>query len=293
MLRRLAAAFSLLCLLAACSTRGPAQDSRSSAPPPLPREFRGAWVATVDNIDFPSRPGLSAAQLRKELDTIVDRAAAVGLNALVFQVRPAGDALYASPLEPWSEWLTGAQGKAPDGNFDPLAYVIERCHARGLQLHAWCNPYRAGHPAGKSPPAKGHVRTKAPQIVRHYNKHDWMDPGEPLAAKWSLAVIQDIVKRYDVDGLHIDDYFYPYPVPGANGQDKPFPDDASYKKYQAAGGTLGRDDWRRQNVDTFVERMYREVHAEKRHVRVGISPFGIWKPGFPAGITGMDPTEKL
>jgi uncharacterized lipoprotein YddW (UPF0748 family) len=248
-------------------------------------------VATVDNIDFPSRPGLPAAQLRAELDAIVARAAALHLNALVFQVRPAGDAFYASRLEPWSEWLTGAQGEAPDGGLDPLAYVIEQAHAAGLQLHAWFNPYRASHPAGKSPAAASHVRTVAPQLVVRYGKYDWMDPGEPLAAKWSLAVIQDVVKRYDVDGVHIDDYFYPYPEK-AKPDDKqplPFPDDASFARYRKGGGKLARDDWRRANIDTFVQRMREVVHDAKPWVQVGISPFGIARPGVPKGIqAGID-----
>ncbi|MBL8754385.1 MAG: family 10 glycosylhydrolase [Planctomycetes bacterium] len=268
----------------------PPPAGRNDQPPPLRREFRGAWVATVDNIDFPSRPGLSALQLRNELDTIVDQARALHLNALVFQVRPAADTFYASPLEPWSEWLTGTQGKAPPNGFDPLAYLIDRCHKNGIWLHAWFNPYRASHPAGKSAPAAGHVRTRAQQIVRTYNKHAWMDPGEALAAKWSLAVIQDVVRRYDVDGVHIDDYFYPYP----DDKRSPFPDDASWQKYRADGGKLGRADWRRHNIDDFVQRMYTIVHDEKAWVAVGISPFGIARPGMPKGIAaGIDQFDQL
>ncbi|MCU0866495.1 MAG: family 10 glycosylhydrolase [Planctomycetes bacterium] len=287
---------SLLCLLstlAACSLRAPAQNGAGSAPtapPPLPREFRGAWVATVNNIDFPSRRGLGKAQLQAELDAIVARAAELRLNALVFQVRPCADAFYRSPLEPWSEWLSGTQGKAPEGDFDPLAYVIDRCHRQGLQLHAWFNPYRARHKsASKSAEAKSHVSQQAPQLVVQYGGYHWMDPGEPLAADWSLAVIQDVVKRYDVDGVHIDDYFYPYPEPKQE-----FPDDASYARYRNGGGKLGKADWRRQNIDTFVRRMYAVVHEAKPHVAVGISPFGIARPGVPAGIkAGVDQYAQL
>lgn len=266
---------------------------RPGDPPTPPREFRAAWVATVDNIDWPSRPGLPTAQARAELDAIVARAAALHLNALVFQVRPAADAFYASPLEPWSEWLTGAQGRAPDEAWDPLAHVIEACHREGLQLHAWFNPFRAGHPAGKSPPAKNHVLTKLPAACVTYGEYRWMDPGNRAAADWSLAVIRDVVARYDVDGVHIDDYFYPYPVK-AKGKDVPFPDDASFQRYQKAGGKLARGDWRRANIDSFVQRMYETVHQEKPWVQVGISPFGIARPGVPAGIqAGIDQYAQL
>jgi len=174
--------FACLSLTFACSTRVEAQErtSRSSASGSpegsqegssgsdhhqVPTEFRGAWVATVNNIDFPSRPGLPVAKLRREMDAIVARAVELRLNALIFQVRPAADAFYLSPLEPWSEWLTGKQGKAPAGNFDPLTYMIARCHRYGLQLHAWFNPFRCSHPSGKSAPHEKHVRLRAPKLV--------------------------------------------------------------------------------------------------------------------------------
>ncbi len=281
--------FALVALAAAaCSTRGQESRRGATAAPPA-REFRAAWVATVDNIDFPSRPGLPVATLRAELDAIVARAVELRLNALVFQVRPAADAFYKSPLEPWSEWLTGTQGKEPDFGFDPLAHVIERCHQHGLQLHAWFNPFRASHHAGRSPPAPGHVRVRAPQLVVAYGRYQWMDPGEPLAAKWSLAVIQDVVQRYDVDGVHLDDYFYPYPEGKLT-----FRDDASYGRYRSDGGTLARPAWRRANIDSFVQRLYTIVHDAKPWVMVGISPFGIARPGVPKGIeAGFDQYEDL
>jgi uncharacterized lipoprotein YddW (UPF0748 family) len=272
--------------LAAAPLRG---QGSVGAPPPVAREFRGAWVATVDNIDFPSRPGLSAAQLRGELDAIVARAQALKLNALVFQVRPSGDALYDSTLEPWSEFLVGTQGQRPDGGFDPLAYVIERSHEHGLQLHAWFNPFRAWHPACKSPPAASHVTQRAPQLCVTYGKYRWMDPGEPMAQKWSLATVQEVVRKYDVDGVHVDDYFYPYP----EGK-TPFPDDASYARYRADGGKKARSDWRRQNIDEYVQKLRAIVHEARPHVAVGISPFGIARPGVPKGISaGIDQYEDL
>jgi uncharacterized lipoprotein YddW (UPF0748 family) len=276
-----------LLVLLVCSAPARAQDR--SRPPALPREFRAAWVATVNNIDWPSRPGLPVAAMRAELDEIVRRAVELKLNALVFQVRAAADAFYASRLEPWSEWLTGVQGKAPADGFDPLAHVIEQSHRAGLQLHAWFNPYRAAHPAGKSPVAKQHVLAQMPDACVRYGAYQWMDPGDELAAKWSLAVIQDVVRRYDVDGVHIDDYFYPYPEAKL-----PFPDQRSFTRYQQSGGELGLGDWRRANIDEFVRRMYEIVHAEKPWVQVGISPFGIARPGVPKGIkAGIDQYEQL
>ncbi|MEB3221070.1 MAG: family 10 glycosylhydrolase [Candidatus Sericytochromatia bacterium] len=295
----------------------PAPVAEGPTPPAVAREFRGAWLATVKNIDWPSRPGLSVPQMKAELVAMLDRAQALGLNAVVMQVRPAGDALYASAIEPWSQYLTGKEGQAPADGFDPLAFAVEQAHARGLELHAWVNPFRARlldrepsvQPSGlggilarlfRRPAAEAgveadpqHVTQTHPEWVRRYGSYQWLDPGEPLVQDYVMRVVRDVVQRYDVDGVHIDDYFYPYPVQGPNGKDQPFPDDATYRRYQQGGGTLARDDWRRDNVDRFVERLYKEVRAEKPHVRVGVSPFGIWKPGNPPGITGMDPTEKL
>jgi uncharacterized lipoprotein YddW (UPF0748 family) len=267
-----------------------ADAPRDAAPPPLRREFRAAWVATVNNIDWPSRPGLPTATARAELDAIVDRAAELGLNALIFQVRPAGDAFYASRLEPWSEWLTGEQGTAPNPPWDPLAHVIERCHAAGIQLHAWCNPYRAWHPKAKSArPAPEHVLSALPSACVRYGSYRWMDPADPQAAAWSLRVLRDIVDRYDVDGLHIDDYFHPYAENGAAG-----PDRDRYVAYRRSGGRLSQSDRRRSHIDDFVERLCATVHRTKPWVQFGISPFGIARPGVPRGIeAGVDQYEHL
>ncbi|AHG91236.1 protein of unknown function DUF187 [Gemmatirosa kalamazoonensis] len=251
------------------------------------------WVATVGNIDWPSRAGLSTADQQSELLAILDRAKAVRLNAVVLQVRPATDALYASPLEPWSEYLTGEMGRAPDPFWDPLAFAVTEAHRRGLELHAWFNPYRARQTGAKGPPAANHVSRVKPEIVRQYAKMQWMDPGEPETMQWSLRVIRDVVHRYDVDGVHIDDYFYPYPENDAAGKRMEFPDSASYAAYRARGGTLARDDWRRDNVDRFVHEMYETVKREKPWVKVGISPFGIWRPGNPAGVCCFDAYTQL
>ncbi|MCS6777188.1 MAG: family 10 glycosylhydrolase [Chloroherpetonaceae bacterium] len=261
--------------------------------PPVRREFRAAWVATVDNIDWPSKPGLPVETQKAELLAILDRAAQLRLNAVILQVRPACDALYASTLEPWSEYLTGRMGQPPEPYYDPLAFAIEEAHRRGLELHAWFNPYRARHPSGKSPIADQHISRTRPDLVRTYGRFLWLDPGEPDVQAHSLAVILDVVRRYDVDGVHIDDYFYPYKERDAQGRVLDFPDEPRWQQYRTSGGRLSRDDWRRQNVDAFVERMYRVVKAEKPWVKVGISPFGIYRPGYPEQIKGFDQYTEL
>ena len=265
----------------------------SCIPPPMGREFRGVWVASVDNIDWPSRPGLSTAAAKRELLTLLDRARSAGLNAVIFQVRPAGDALYASTLEPWSEYLTGRQGVAPKPAWDPLAFAVQEAHKRGMELHAWFNPYRARHPSAKGPLSPRHIARLRPSLVKTYGTHLWMDPGEPAVREHTVAVIIDVVKRYDIDGVHLDDYFYPYKERGANGALIDFPDSGSYARYVNGGGTLARDDWRRDNVDRMVEELNRRIHETKPAVKFGVSPFGIWRPGFPEQIRGFDAYTEL
>lgn len=260
--------------------------------PAIPREFRGMWVATVGNSCWPSKPGLTTAQQKAELIVLLDRAVELNLNAVIFQVRPACDALYKSDLEPWSEYLTGEQGKAPSPFYDPLEFAIAEAHQRGLELHAWFNPYRARHKSAKSPIARDHIIRTHPELVRKYGAYYWLDPGDPAVRAYSLRVVMDVVRRYDVDGVHFDDYFYPYAEKAAAGNDLPFPDDASWKKFGASSG-LSRDDWRRRNVDEFIQSVDRAIHAAKPQVRFGISPFGIWRPKNPPGIEGFDAYGKL
>lgn len=262
-------------------------------PPEIAREFRAVWVATVGNIDWPSSPGLPTEQQQAELIGILDRAKALGLNAVIFQVRPGADALYPSSLEPWSEYLTGTMGRAPEPFYDPLEFAVREAHLRGLELHAWFNPYRARHPSGRSPISADHISRTRPDLAKRYGTHIWMDPGEPEVQDRTVDVILDVVRRYDVDGIHIDDYFYPYQERNSAGRLIAFPDDASYARYRATGGTLERADWRRSNVDRLVERLYREIKDSKRWVKFGISPFGIWRPGYPEGVTGLDAYESL
>jgi uncharacterized lipoprotein YddW (UPF0748 family) len=266
----------------------------SVAPPPSHREFRGAWIASVANIDWPSRPGLSADKQREEALGLIRVARSIGLNALILQVRPAADALYPSKLEPWSEYLTGEQGRAPRPWYDPLAFWIEEAHGAGLELHAWFNPYRARHPTARSPLAPAHVANRQPRLVKPYGEYLWMDPGEPAASDLALAVILDVVRRYEVDGVHVDDYFYPYPAKAPGGEVLPFPDDDSWNAYRASGGMLSRPDWRRSNVDAFIERLYREVHRENPRLRVGVSPFGIGRPDRrPVGVSGFSQFDEI
>ena len=267
-----------------------ADDSFSAGkivPPPPAREFRAAWVATVGNSCWPSKPGLSTAQQKAELVAILDRAAALKLNAIIFQVRPACDALYASGLEPWSEYLTGVQGRAPSPFYDPLAFAIAEAHKRGLELHAWFNPFRAHHFQSVSPIAPNHISRTHPELVRSYAKYLWLDPGDPAVRDYSLRVVMDVLKRYDVDGIHFDDYFYPYKEKNSSGNEIDFPDGATWKKFGENSG-LSRDDWRRQNVDLFIQQVYHAIKAEKPWVKFGISPFGIWRPKNPPSISGFD-----
>jgi uncharacterized lipoprotein YddW (UPF0748 family) len=259
----------------------------------VPREFRGVWVATVGNIDWPSRPGLSSIRQQDELLQILDRAAKLRLNAVVLQVRPASDALYASPLEPWSEFLTGTMGQAPEPFYDPLAFAVREAHLRGLELHAWFNPYRARAAGARSPAAATHVTQTNPSAVRRYGTQIWLDPGDAAVRRRATEVILDVVRRYDVDGVHIDDYFYPYIENDARRRPIEFPDSPTYDRYRRSGGTLARADWRRENVDGFVRELYTAVKAAKPQVRVGISPFGIWRPGSPAGVEGLDAYTEL
>lgn len=260
---------------------------------PLNREFRAAWVATVANIDWPSKPGLDPSAMKAEMTAILDKAENLGLNAIVFQVRPSADALYLSPYEPWSYFLTGEQGKGPADGHDPLQFAIEEAHKRGIEMHVWLNPYRANHPTQKGPLHPSHIAATNPELAPKYGTFLWMDPGQEFVQDRSYAVFMDLVERYDLDGLHIDDYFYPYPI-RENGKEVPFPDEASFQKALQAEPKLKRDEWRRRNVNRFIRRVYSGIKRRKPWVKFGISPFGIYRPGIPAGIkAGVDQYGQL
>lgn len=285
---------SLLILLIVVGACAPAlKQNRGDEPPPVAREFRGVWVASVSNIDWPSKPGLPVDEQKRELIAIFDKVRQMKMNAVILQVRPAADALYASALEPWSEYLTGTMGQAPVPFYDPLEFAVAEAHQRGLELHAWFNPYRARHPSAQGEIAATHLRNTRPDIVHVYGKHLWMDPGEPDVRKQTLAVVLDVVKRYDIDGIHLDDYFYPYQERDSANNIIPFPDNASFNRYVREGGKLDRDDWRRANVDQLIDEMYRAIKQSKAWVKFGISPFGIWRPGYPPQVKGFDAYANL
>jgi len=277
---------SVLMIMSGCSgiLQQPSDSARQL--PYVEREFRGVWVATVGNIDWPSKPGLSTEQQQREALAILDTVSALRMNAVVFQVRPHCDALYLSALEPWSYYLTGEQGKAPEPFYDPLQFWIDEAHKRGIELHAWFNPYRAHLTRGNAVTDSSIVR-KRPDLAKKINDGMyWLDPARKETQDISYNVVMDVVKRYDVDGIHFDDYFYPY-------NDGKFPDDDSWEEYQKSGGGMTREDWRRSHVNTFIERVYNGIKQEKKFVKFGLSPFGIWRPKNPPSIAGYDQYNLL
>ena len=283
----------LLSIVAAALMTGTTAIAQDSNLPEVPREFRAIWIATVSNIDWPSRPGLSAFEQQTELLAILNRAVRLNMNAIVLQVRPATDALYKSDLEPWTEYLTGQMGRPPEPYYDPLTFAVEESHKRGLELHAWFNPYRSRHPSAKSEISQDHLNNKRPALVRKYGRHLWLDPGDSAVRRHSVRVIADVVKRYDVDGIHFDDYFYPYKERDSANAIIDFPDSVTYAAYVKSGGKLERDDWRRNNVDTFIREVYRSIKSTKPWVKFGISPFGVWRAGVPETIKGFDAYSEL
>jgi len=251
------------------------------------------WIATVDNIDFPSRKNLPINEQKAELLASLELAKKLRLNAVIFQVRPMADALYKSDLEPWSEFLTGKMGRAQA--FDPLQFLVAEAHKRGILVHAWFNPYRAYHPAARTI-ADDHISKLRPEMVRTYGRYQWIDPTEPSGQAHSVKVITDVVRRYDVDGVHFDDYFYPYAEKDAAGNKIDFPDEKNWNEYLRtvpAAKRLGRDNWRRANVNRFIETVGREVKRIKPQIVYGISPFGIWQPVPEQGIAGFNAYAEL
>jgi len=289
--------------------------SESFAQTPLKREFRGVWIASVANIDWPSRPDLSTEEQRKEFRSILNQHKKTGINALIVQVRPSADAFYRSSYEPWSEWLTGEKAKSPDPEYDPLTFMIEEAHERAMEFHAWLNPYRAIFDAKKfyEDPSHIHLDTLMNHInelvasdtlnkvgklsdedyrdlvqilnldtslllYRHpdwfvqYGNRIYFDPGIPEVQKHIYDVVAEIVEHYDVDAIHMDDYFYPYRIAGLD-----FPDSLSFARYGVNFNSSQKDDWRRQNVNSIVKNINATIKEIKPHVKFGISPFGVWR----------------
>ncbi len=232
-------------------------------------EFRGVWIATVDNIDWPTKGNYNSDSQKVEFIRILDMHQRNGMNAVIAQIRPASDAFYPSPYEPWSEWLTGKQGSPPNPYYDPLQFMIDETHKRGMVFHAWCNPYRAVFTLNKSSIAPTHVTRLHPEWFLNYGDKKYFDPGNKESQQFVVNVIRDVVSRYNIDAIHFDDYFYPYRITG-----KEFPDDSSFSKY---GNGLSKDDWRRSNVDSIIVFLSRAIKEENKRCQFGISPFGIWR----------------
>jgi uncharacterized lipoprotein YddW (UPF0748 family) len=250
----------------------------TSAGQELPkREFRGVWIATVQNIDWPPSPGSSPEAAQGALVALLDQLAAAGVNAVILQVRPECDALYESPYEPWSYWLSGTQGAPPVPFYDPLAFAVAEAHKRGMEIHAWFNPYRAVQTVGRYPAAANHVSVQHPEWILTIGSLKMLDPGLDAVRQYVAMIITDVARRYDVDGVHMDDYFY---AAGITNQDS-----ASYAA-DPRGLSLG--DWRRDNVNRLIRRIEDSVLAVKPWVKFGMSPAGIWKNGVPPGVTGQD-----
>ena len=233
------------------------------------RELRAVWIATVSNIDFPQRPGMSTQEQRESFVRILDMHKRNGMNAVVMQIRPATDAFYPSSLEPWSQWLVGKQGTPPSPFYDPLAFMIEETHKRNMEFHAWMNPYRAIFNTATTQTAPTHITRIHPEWFLNYGDKQYFDPGNKEVQKHVAAVVRDVVSRYAVDAIHFDDYFYPYRIGST-----PFPDGATYARY---GKGLSLDDWRRSNTDSIIALLHRTIKGTNAKCQFGISPFGVWR----------------
>jgi len=257
------------------SIKAAAQPNKTSDldKPDPKREFRGTWIATVENIDWPSRPGLPVYQQKKELTDLLDFLQQTGMNAVMFQIRPAADAFYAKSREPWSKWLMGKQGQAPDPVYDPLEFAISEAHKRGMELHAWFNPYRATTDSKFSALSPEHITRLKPEWFFIYGGLKVFNPGVPEVRDYIIKVFLDVVDNYDIDGVHMDDYFYPYKIEGQHINDA--------ETFKAYGGDFDDiNDWRRHNVDTLIQMLNDSIHKHKPRIKFGISPFGIWANKF-------------
>ena len=232
-------------------------------------EFRGVWIATVNNIDWPSNAKLSSEEQQESFKALLDMHKRNGINAVIVQVRPSADAFYPSTFEPWSQWLTGKQGKPPSPYYDPLEFMIREAHKRGMDFHAWMNPFRAVFNISTSILSPTHISRIHPEWFITYGNQKYFDPANKEVHHYITLLIKDIVKRYDIDAIHLDDYFYPYPIAG-----KAFPDYEMYKEY---GNGMDRNDWRRSNVDSIIAKISRAIKEENKKCLFGISPFGVWR----------------
>ena len=266
---RLLVAIASLWLITSCGI-APHEVRPTDPKQPVKREFRGAWLPTIYRSDYASRSRDEARELLANRIALLQR---LGCNAVIFQVRAEGDAFYQSDHEPWSKYLTGKQGQAPDPSWDPLGFVIEECHARGMELHAWVNPYRG---AGNADAylAPNHPAKKFPDLFIRYGKQLYMDPGNPQSVRYICSIVRDIIQRYDIDALHFDDYFYPYPKDGME-----FDDEESFSRFGLTAGYRPeqKNNWRRENVNHLIYSVRQTILETKPWVRFGISPFGIYR----------------
>lgn len=238
----------------------------------LQREFRGAWIATVGNIDWPSSKNLSSEEQKKEFIGILDMCKSLNFNAVIFQIRPSADAFYNSRYEPWSKYLTGTNGEAPSPYYDPLSFVIEETHKRGMEFHAWLNPYRAVINYKEYQSNPNPLTYEHPEWFVNYGDNKYFDPGNPEVREYTLKVVTDVVQNYNIDAIHFDDYFYPYKIAGVN-----FPDTYSFKSFGASYFPNNLDEWRRNNVNLIIQELQARIKMLKPWVQFGISPFGVWR----------------
>jgi uncharacterized lipoprotein YddW (UPF0748 family) len=248
------------------------------------REFRGAWIATIKNIDWPSSPGLPVEVQKLELKQLFNSLQKSGINAVLLQVRTECDALYPSQFEPWSHWLTGEQAKPPLPNYDPLEYAIKLARHHGMEIHAWFNPFRAKADTAGYVPDSTHISFRHPEWIINTGKYEFLNPGISDVREYVKKIVLDVVQRYDIDGVHFDDYFYPY-----DGITKE--DNEAFNSYSR--GFENINDWRRDNVNIFVRDMYNSIKEIKPYVKFGVSPFGIWKNNVPVGITGFSSYHQI
>ena len=248
---------------------------------PPKREFRAAWVATVVNIDFPTKGDWNSDNQKREWIKLLEEYQALGFNAVVFQIRPAADAFYESSLEPWSAYLTGEQGKRPSPYYDPLDFMIKECHKRGIEFHAWLNPYRGTMDKKVDQLSRQHPLKVHPEWFFQYGNKYYFDPAQQVVRDHITAVIEEVIKKYDVDGIHFDDYFYPYQI-----KDQPLPDQQAFVSSRGTFSTI--EDWRRNNVNLLIEQVSKTIKATKPYVQFGISPFGVWRNKADDPIRGSD-----
>ena len=257
------------------------------------RELRATWIATVSNIDWPLSRFDSVTKQKNDLTNLLDNLKSAGINCVFFQIRPECDAFYASSIEPWSYWLTGQQGKIPSPYYDPLEFAVSEAHARGLEIHAWFNPYRAEVSVGSHPMSPNHAVNQHPEWILYFSaiNQNLLDPGLQEVRDYVTGIILDVVTRYNVDGVHFDDYFYPYPnssvgFPGITTEDA-----ITFASYPRGFTNIGN--WRRDNVNLLIAQVYEGIKAAKSYVKFGISPFGIWKNSVPEGIVGLDAYNEI